>query len=926
MVKTFPTKEQLQAIKHFKGPALVIAGPGAGKTAVLTERVKWLITKKNVNPARILVTTFTEKAANELKVKLAKALEKKAGLVHIGTIHSFCSDMLSEFYKFSEGNPNFEILDETAQRLLIEVNKRGLGLSKKNERLESLMRNPWKPFIPQVIHFFSEMSTNNISPKQLQDELKKEGHLTPVASELIKSYMTYREKLRELNLVDYDILQEELYGLLKNESVRGRIRSKFDFILVDEYQDTSPIQDAIFRKIANDEKNIFVVGDEDQSIYGFRGATNKNFTNFQKRFPGTTVYTLFTNFRSTEDIVELSNKMTISSNKKLNAFRDRGEKAVVITGETIKDAAEETINAIIQLKKDKLITEYGDVALLFRSVKSIDEYLYFLKKNKIPYVVFRDGQFMARPEIRSILYLLNYIAQDETQKQIYGNWGWWRPSLFLNEVVGLTKDAKKVLDSLEQNVVLFGLSKDELIKMGFNEKDAAVLESLNNLRTEVREKYVKKKFTRYRTLDLFYRIMDLTGYLMRLTNKTIPDYEEKLGNLGLLTQILGKFDRMYYKPDIQNLQYFMMSVDKERTFSQKAVDHINKIKIMTVHQAKGLEFPVVFVCDLMEQRFPLRYRHNELVEIPNNLKFEFNRITEEEHYAEEHRLFYVAITRARDHLFLTKSNRITTQRRQPSRFLEEIADLTEEYTPRKMHISKPAERTKKISGLSYSAINTFIDCPFRYDLVYNYDFETPETYTQKLGTFLHNALAKIHLQMKEGLELSKNDVLTICRECWIPQSNDDEKDERQFYKYSKNILEYYNTYKDTMQVISVEEPFNYIGDNFVVRGRVDLIAKLNGKTVLVDFKSRKLEAIGKTNVEQQLRMYGLCLKDKYSLDELRAYAILENKFGDPISQNYDEMASLLKNMDKQIEDDDYKPKYESAFCKNCVFARSCGKK
>ncbi|MEM4525079.1 MAG: UvrD-helicase domain-containing protein, partial [Methanothermobacter sp.] len=259
------TETQKEAVKYNEGPLLIIAGPGTGKTRVIIEKVAYLIKKEKVDPESILVITFTEKAAEELKNRLTKCIGLDVERMQVSTIHSFCNRILREYNEYHDFGANFDILDEESQLIFIRSHFYKLGLNKYIKMREA----------PYIIRFFNECSENRINPEELKETLKKEKSKNKRYHGLTDCYKRYLKLLKKEGKIDFSGLQRNTVELLEsNENVRENLKSRFRYILIDEYQDTNPIQERLFELLA--DNNICVVGDEDQSIYGFRGSTVEN--------------------------------------------------------------------------------------------------------------------------------------------------------------------------------------------------------------------------------------------------------------------------------------------------------------------------------------------------------------------------------------------------------------------------------------------------------------------------------------------------------------------------------------------------------------------------------------------------------------------------------------------------------------------------
>lgn len=288
------TEQQIKAIEYLDSPLLIIAGPGTGKTKVLVEKVLHLV-NKNYDSNRILVSTFTTKAADELKDRLRKQLGDDVENMQISTIHSFCQKILQSFPEYHNFGNVFEVLDDLDQFIYVNKNYWNYGLKDYVKDID----------VVELINFYNKCTENDVDPTELVKHFKKINS-TEMNIAIAKSYQIYIGNLLNPNdtKLDFALLQRELYHLLqKNNEVLEKVRNMYDYILIDEYQDTNPIQDAIFKLISEPKYNITVVGDEDQSIYGFRGASINNFRTFLERYPGAKKLELEENFRSNKEIV-----------------------------------------------------------------------------------------------------------------------------------------------------------------------------------------------------------------------------------------------------------------------------------------------------------------------------------------------------------------------------------------------------------------------------------------------------------------------------------------------------------------------------------------------------------------------------------------------------------------------------------------------
>ena len=924
------TEGQKKAINHIQGPAITIAGPGVGKTFVITERVKNLIENHHIDPKNILVTTFTEKAANELKVRLAKTVGKKAETIHISTIHSFCKSMLEKYFLLHNFGADINVIDDESQSLILDLNKTAFGLAKWSSAKKRVVEVKQSfNLIKDVKSFFDKLTTNRIDPDRLINELKKNGQLLAEDEKVIHAYKAYREHLQAEKKMDFAMLQSEFYSLItEHPDVLEDIQLNLTYIMVDEYQDTSPIQDRIFNRVAGKTQNLFVVGDQNQSIYKFRGASVRNFMKFKEKYPNAREYLLNVNFRSTKRIINLANQVFYASVKKtLEAKRRAGEKIRLIWGETSEETAEKSIHQIIEMKDSGIIDTYGDVALLFRSLKNHShEFIKYLERARIPYVTYGDGKFFERDEIQTMLFLLSYVTQELYIDNRFKNWQhWWRRDLFLSDFFGFSEETREVIRS--GKFKLFELeTTEDFNRLGFTKKrDIDVLLKLNHLKQNVEQEklnFEDIEKSKYSLLVIFYKILDYTGFFKRILGDRSPENREKLQNLGRLSQIIRKYIETRKKEDVKG--FFWYVYQNAESFDQEKLEDPGSVKLLTVHRAKGMEFPVVFLCCVNEGRFPLRYREDAFIPIPQNLlDAEDMEQAKAEFFDEEKRLFYVGLTRAQDVLIFTGSNKHRVQRWKKSRFLEGLPQDLFSDDKFQLENEKHYERPKETPMLDYSAINAFIDCPFRYDLVYNFGFTTPASFTQTMGFFIHNTLQRIHENMKKGQTLSPEQIEQIVRTYWIALPMSKKKNEDMRKNFVKRFIQYYdNVKKKFMEILAIEESFSHIDDNMIIKGKADLILKdNNGEVCLVDFKARTCKGIHETFVDRQLRIYDYCLDNEYNIEKLFAYTFYDNEMVS-FSKNKAETAGFLKEISEDICHEIYSS-HKNPNCPGCEFDFCC---
>lgn len=922
------TKCQAKAAKHFEGPLLIVAGPGAGKTRVLVERVAYLVKNKKIDPSNILVITFTIKAAEELKARLSKCIGPGISSMQISTIHSFCHELLKIYSDYNELGATFDVLDEEMQLMFLRSNFYNLGLNKLIKMGQ----------LPGVIKFFNECGENRIEPQKLFEEFSKQDHPKKQKYlEFCRIYEKYLKLLEDERKIDFPGLQKNVLNLLNsNDDVLRDIRDRFKFILIDEYQDTNPIQDEFFELISFPQQNICVVGDEDQSIYAFRGADPWNFIKFKDKYSSNYV-TLDKNFRSTSNIVTLFDRFMENYRhyqKEIKPSREEGNDIIILKSEDVHDEAKNVVDAIKNLKDSKVIPDYGYVALLFRSVRyHANKIIAELKRQSIPFTVKGQGSFLDRSEIRTMLYMMSYVDPPNYGDKFTSWKHWWNLSMFETEFLNLNKKTIMSLKNLDKEFDISSLlHRQDFIDIGIqHEEDIEKLLGLNRLKNELSKKPKSM-------LYIFYDILDISGYLKWLLEDENELNKAKIYNLSKLSSILNKYEYINKRPKIKDLMWYLYLLPRSMEYDEEIPDNPHAVKIMTVHQAKGLEFPVVFVCSVIKNRFPGKKKpKRELVPIPPNLLLKHRKeesadltdlVIPDEFEMEERRLFYVAMTRAQDILVVSTADKINVNKVGYSPYIKEIEEIENVLTqcnPKEGCKLRNLSHEEPIS-LNYSSIDTYQTCPFRYKMSYNYGFEYPPFFMQNYGIILHNCLNKLHSAMKMKQEINGAKIKNIVERCWIQIRNNQKNDDLEKSRLERSLLDYYYEVKeDIKEVISTEEPFSISKKNMEINGRTDLLIKNRKDEIeLIDFKARDKKGIDQLEVEFQLKMYNYALKDKYPIDRLCAYTFKdkEKTYFEKDEREYGELDNKLEDICEKITDEEFDPK-KNEFCHLCIFNFCC---
>ncbi|WP_164178376.1 DNA helicase PcrA [Streptococcus thermophilus] len=630
---------QAEAVQTTEGPLLIMAGAGSGKTRVLTHRIAYLIDEKMINPWNILAITFTNKAAREMRER-AVALNPATSETLIATFHSMCVRILRREADHIGYNRNFTIVDPGEQRTLMKRILKNLNLDPKkwNER--------------------AILGTISNAKNDLLDEIAYEHQAGDMYTQIVaKCYKAYQEELRRSEAMDFDdLIMMTLRLFDKNPDVLAYYQQRYQYIHVDEYQDTNHAQYQLVKLLASRFKNICVVGDADQSIYGWRGADMQNILDFEKDYPEAKVVLLEENYRSTKKILQAANEVIKNNRnrrpKKLWTQNDEGEQIVYYRANDERDEAVFVASTIDNIVREK-VKNFKDFAVLYRTnaqSRTIEE---ALLKSNIPYTMVGGTKFYSRKEIRDVISYLNLIANTSD------NISFERVVNEPKRGVGPGTLEKLRNFAYEQNMSLLDASANIMLSP-IKGKAAQGVYDFANMILNLRDQLDGLSIT-----DTVEAILDKSGYLDALSMQQTLESQSRIENIEEFMSVTKNFDETNTdgaedETGIDRLGRFLNDLALIADTDDGEVEAA-EVTLMTLHAAKGLEFPVVFLIGMEEGVFPLSRASEE----PDELE-------------EERRLAYVGITRAEEILFLTNANTRTlfgkTSYNRPSRFLREISD------------------------------------------------------------------------------------------------------------------------------------------------------------------------------------------------------------------------------------------------------------
>ena len=625
---------QRAAVEATDGPCLIFAGAGSGKTRVLTHRIAYLLNEKNVYPDRILAVTFTNKAAGEMKARLQSMVGTPARDLWVGTFHSMCVRMLRRSGSVAGIASNFVIMDATDQRQIVRDILHDLDMDERQVAPGA------------VLNEISKAKNNLWSADEYEEK-----HPSFIGERYAQIYREYDRRLHESNGLDFDdLIMRTIQMFEADEATRIRYQTKFRYVLVDEYQDVNFAQYRLVALLAGLHKNLTVVGDDDQSIYSWRGSDYRMILRFEQDFPGAKIFKLEENYRSTQTILAAANELVVNnanrSNKVLFTNRSPGETVTAVQVETDRDEARFVISKIKAYARDD--GSFRDVLVLYRTnaqSRSLEEA--FLSEG-IPYRVIGGVGFYARAEVKDVLAYLRYIANPSD-------------AVAFRRIVNVPRRSigQSTVNALVAAATAAGVSPGQAVF------DSALLKRAVPKKQKELERFAElirdltEKARTFRVSDLLVAVMEESGYLRELQADDTVEGRARAENLQELLSVAKEFEMSDETGTA--LDDFLANVALVSDLDTLDPD-ASYVTLMTMHAAKGLEFPIVFLTGLEEDVFP----HSRA------------RLDETE-LEEERRLAYVGITRAMDRLYLTFATRRmlfgNVQAHERSRFIDEMPSV-----------------------------------------------------------------------------------------------------------------------------------------------------------------------------------------------------------------------------------------------------------
>lgn len=910
--------EQKEAVEYGEGPLLIIAGAGTGKTTVVTERIKYLISQKNVSPSEILALTFTEKAALEMEQRVDEILPLGYANMWIATFHSFCDRLLRNEAINIGLDPNFKLMTEVESIQLLRQN-----LFKIDLNYYRPLGNPNK-FVEGMFKHFSRLKDEDISPEEYQEwassqtgESEEEKEEVEKYQELARAYQFYEDLKIKKGVMDFSDLMSNTLRLFRTRSqILKNYRQKFKYILVDEFQDTNFAQYVLIKLLAPPpEANLTVVGDDNQAIYRWRGAAISNILQFKDDYPKAKEIVLNKNYRSTQTILDGAYRLIKNNDpdtleaklgicKKLEKQREVEEvKIEFLKGERAEAEAELVAKEILRLTNNGLQTSadqealvsgqktesyrYGDIAVLVRANNHAEPFMRVFDWAGIPYQFLGPGMLLRQPEIKDLMAYLQILYNYEDTLSTYRllSMDYWQ--IGGRELAGLLNFSRKNhLSLLETCEILAGKRPDwdQILKNSENQIliSPKTKETLQKL-VEIIHRHLDwaKKETAGKIL---YNFLEETGLLARLGRYQDVHDEKRAQNIAKFFEKLKSYELEHEDASVVAVVDYLnlcLELGDSPLVDEADWRENDAVNILTIHSAKGLEFPVVFLVNLVNQRFPTIERR-EQIPLPEALIKEILP-QGDYHLEEERRLFYVGMTRAKDRLYFTAANSYSDSKkeRKISPFVLEV--LGEQainnkqeviskdnnqlsifnFKPEVKNNSPLTPRLSLISDLSYSQIETFTTCPQKYKFSYLLNLPVPPSAALVFGDLIHRVLYDFYRRVTAGQKPSKEDLLEILEKNWINLGYSSRAQREKYHEQGVKILsEFYEKgYQPGHRPLALEQSFKLRLGPVRLRGKIDRIDQTAAGIEIIDYKTGQSSTQKEVEKDYQLALYALAAVD-----------------------------------------------------------------
>lgn len=947
---------QKEAVTHEGGPLLLIAGAGTGKTTVITQRILWLIQERGIRPDDILALTFTEKAASEMEERVDRLLPIGLSQVRIATFHGFCERLLRDYAIEIGLDPSFKILTVPEQWLIMRRHLFELPL--KHFRPLS---NPTK-FLQSIVRAIGAAKDQDLAPEKFivyadkmaeeaemeRDDKKKEAMKEEALKwrEFGAVYRAYQQIILKESAMDFgDIILNAVHLLSERPSITEKLRENLSEVLVDEFQDTNGAQNSLLKMLVPEPNGpITVVGDDDQSIYAWRGSNIANILTFQQWYPDAKKIVLTQNYRSPQNLLDAAYKLiqfnnplrlekTANVDKRLIGNSPAMEE-IIVSHHKFTNLEQECafIAETIQHGVKEFNRQYSDYAILLRTNSQSDLILPALNSREIPFHVSEARGLLLRPEVRDVIAYLKAVFNPEDAVSLFR-------ILSLDVFNVEPYERQKLLsESRQENETLISFLKKISTHESFSDQTKVVVKKI----VEQLNAHVARATTAAPS-RIALEFLHNSDYL-NLAKKRVEKFPEVLPNLSEFIQFVLQYEKSDPQSSLMSfLDYLELVISSGESPAQAALGHdFDAVRVMTVHGAKGLEFPVVFLFGATADKYPVRDRSHTL-DIPEYFSTQKGLDDRDAHILEERRLFYVAITRAKQRLHITTAELSGTgkTRKKPSKFIEEAGIVTAQSgvssSIEQLKLPIPEQVTKKVrmslflpKTLSASQIDCYETCPYKYQFQYIYRIPVFQHHSLTFGITVHAVFRELGRIASSGKKATIDNARSFYEKFWSSEGFESPRHEQDQKERGKLLLEtYLNTHQSILETAPIyfEEDFRLRIDDIIVNGRIDRVDKVDGMILVTDFKTGSAKDQKYADSDLQLSIYALAMSDVF---KTHADRLMLSYLDGPVDRYTTRTPEKLKKTRGRviatmqgIREQNFKAKPGPMVCQFCPFSAIC---
>jgi len=890
------TPKQHDAVTHGEGPLLIVAGAGTGKTRVITRRIAHLITTRRARPEQVLALTFTDRAAAEMEERIDRLVPYGYTQAWISTFHAFGDRVLREHALHIGLSPDFRVLSRAEQVILVR------------ERLFELPLDYFRPLgdparhVDALVALFSRAKDEDVTPEEYaayagrlaaQVASPEDAALAEQArqsQELADAYRVYQQLLAREGRVDFgDLITLTLRLLREHTTVLRTYQEQFLYVLVDEFQDTNYAQFELVKLLSGPRRNLTVVADDDQAIYRWRGASYSNITYFTQTYPAAHTVVLTRNYRSTQFILDAAYRLIRHNDPDRLEVRQGIDKRLVAgagPGLLTRHLHFDTLNSEADGIADRIAENtasgkwrYGDVAILVRANRDADPFLRALNMRGIPARFSGTRGLYDREEIRFLTAFLRAVAQPADSISFYylsASPLYEVPAPDLAACMSYATRKNRPLGHVYRHLA-------QIEEMDVSDAGRAAIARLTDDLDEM-----TRLSSRVATGRVLYEyLVNRTGYVGRLAASGRPEDEQKVANIAKFFDLVARFGEVV---QVDRVPAFVAYLDLliEAGDDPPTADietDVDAVRVLTVHKAKGLEFPVVFLVSLVSDKFPSRARREPLP-LPDALMKDL--LPEGDfHLQEERRLCYVGMTRARQELYLTSATDYGGARpRKVSRFVLEALDLprvdpaavrasavqaVERHAPpvetdAPVLLALPADETLP---LSFRQVDDYMTCPYKYRYIHILRVPVLRDHRVVYGAALHEAVQEYNRRKARRQPVTADDLIASFERSWVNEGFLSREHEDQRMEAGRQALRRFFEYQETSGTVPtfVEREFRFPVGSTLLRGRWDRVDVRGNEVVIIDFKSTDVrapqDADRRARESEQLAIYALAYKEVF---------------------------------------------------------------